>query len=181
MAWLAAVGVGMQVIGGIKERQAAKYSEAVARQRGEETKEVLDDEAVQTVAAAQRSALSQERVANFVESRAKAVAAASGAGASDPSVVNLISRISAEGALRSLTSIYEGEERARKLRISGDMAERYGVQQGEGYSMIAQAGGIKAASSAAAGASSLYAKYGAKSDTTSSYKTNPDSWNYGNE
>lgn len=164
MAWLAAVGVGMQVIGGIKERQAAKYNAEVARQRGEDTQDVLNEEAGQTEAAAQRAALAQQKVASLVESRAKAVAAASGAGATDPSVINIISRISAEGALRSLTATYEGEERARKLRISGELAAHYGVQQGEGYDAVAQAAGIKTAASAASGAASLYAKYGQKQE-----------------
>lgn len=164
MAWLAAVGVGMQVIGGIKERQAAQYNAAVARQRGEDTQGVLDEEAGQTEAAAQRTALAQTRTASLIESRAKAVAAASGGGATDPTVINLISRISAEGALRSLTATYEGEEKARKLRTSGELAARYGVQQGEGYDAVAQAATIKTAASAASGAASLYAKYGQKQE-----------------
>lgn len=178
MAWLSIIGVGLQAVGGIKERQAAQYNAAIARQRGEQTQEVLDEEAGQTEAAAQRTALAQDKVASLVESRAKAVAAASGAGATDPTVINLVSRISAEGALRSLTSIYEGEERARKLRISGDLAAQYGVQQGEGYDLLAKTGNIKGFAGAASGAASLYAKYGGgdKIPKTTGYSgSNPSS------
>ena len=68
--------------------------------------------------------LAERKKERLVQSSLQARAAASGAGATDPTV-NLISGdIAEEGELRALTALYEGEEAARGLE-SGAAVRRY--------------------------------------------------------
>lgn len=68
----------------------------------------------QAKAASQRDAEEETRQAALVQSRILAVAAASGAGASDPTVVRLIGKQAGEGAYRAALAIYRGDEQARQ-------------------------------------------------------------------
>lgn len=73
----------------------------------------LDEQAGKERATSQRASIEERRQAATVSSRALALAAASGAGASDPSVINNIADIEGEGEYRALTALYNGEETAR--------------------------------------------------------------------
>lgn len=88
--------------------QAVAFSDYEARQQ--------EQNAGQEQAAAQRRAEIERRNARLVASRALAVAGASGAGASDPTVINAIADLEGEGAYRAGLAIYEGEDRARAMR-----------------------------------------------------------------
>lgn len=90
--------------------QAVAFSDYEARQQ--------EQNAGQEQAAAQRKAEIERRNARLVASRALAVAGASGAGASDPTVINAIADLEGEGAYRAGLAIYEGEDRARAMRQS---------------------------------------------------------------
>ena len=63
----------------------------------------------------------QRRQGRLLSSRALAVAAASGAGAGDPTVENIIGDIGAEGEFRALSEMFIGEERARGLEMEADL------------------------------------------------------------
>ena len=78
----------------------------------------------QAQAGAQRDAWSIQREAEYTASRALAVAAASGGGASDPTVVNLMARNADEMAYRRQLALYEGDEAARGMRM-GAAAKEY--------------------------------------------------------
>jgi hypothetical protein len=82
----------------------------------------------------------------------------SGGGASDPGVVDLISRIAGEGSYRSQLALYEGQRcRARPCSMRGEAA-RY-----EGKARRSAAGFANAFGTALKGAStSLFEKYGRK-------------------
>jgi hypothetical protein len=67
----------------------------------------------QAQASAQRTAADVDRQTQMVVSRALAVAASSGGGASDPTVVNLIAQNAAEGAYRKAVALYGGDEANR--------------------------------------------------------------------
>jgi hypothetical protein len=54
------------------------------------------------------------------------VAGASGAGASDPTVVNIISRMAGEGAYRGAVALYGGQDRARYLNLQADAKDYEG-------------------------------------------------------
>ena len=137
---------------GLREAQAREFQAAQLEQR-----------AGQEQASAQRGALEQHRLASLVSSRALAVAAASGGGVSDPTIVNLLSMIAGEGAYRAGVSIYEGEEKARNLRMSA-AAARMGaasaIEEGELRAGSYALGGF---GSFATSAGSLFAKYAGRS------------------
>ena len=133
---------------GRRQREAANFEAAQ-----------LDQNAGQALASSQRDAEEQRRQSRILQSRALALASASGAGATDPTVVNLISEIAREGVYRAGVAMYEGEDRARQMRM-GAATARY---QGD----IALSGGRSRASAyrtqgfgSAIGATSLLAKYG---------------------
>ena len=117
-------------------------------------------QAGQEIAVAQRQAIEVRRQSQLLQSRALAVAAASGAGASDPTIIQLISQVSGEGAYRAAVALYDGEEKARQLRMKAD-ASRYeaasAVASGEAQSSAYK---LSAASSLLQGAGTLYTRYG---------------------
>lgn len=137
-----AMGAGANIGAGLSSRNAANYQA-----------EQLDQAAGQQRAASQRAAYDETRRSTLLQSRAQAVAAASGGGASDPTVVDLVSRIAGEGSYRSQLALYQGSEAARALEGRADAARFQGKQ-------AARAGYIGAFSSVLKGASSLFDKYG---------------------
>lgn len=112
-----------------------------------------EQSAGQQRAAAQRVASEERRQARKVASRALAVAGASGADASDPTVMNTIADIAGEGEYRALTALYRGEDRARTLETDASLKRMTG-------SSVAKAGRYEAGSSLLQGGSTLLARYG---------------------
>lgn len=84
----------------------------------------LEYNAGQQRAASQRQAIDERRDADIAGSRALALAAASGGGADDPTVVNNIARISGEGEYRALTALYNGEVDARQMERDAVMRRK---------------------------------------------------------
>ena len=153
------------------QRSAAKAQQAQAEAAARNERVAADFEAKQAeYLAGQSKAVShleareQRKAAALLASKALANAAASGASASDPDVVNIISDIYAEGAYRSALALYEGEEQARSYDISAT-ARRLGAEsfaqarQAEGQS-IARASNLSMFSTLLRGSSSLLERYG---------------------
>jgi hypothetical protein len=115
---------------GQQQRQAADFAAGQMR-----------TQAGQDQAATQRSAWSVDQSAKYIASDALAKAAASGGGASDPTVVNTIARIAAEGAYRSKLAVYGGDDRARLLNLQAD-AKQYEGALAEGQQDRAAVNGI---------------------------------------
>lgn len=113
----------------------------------------LEQNAGQERATSQLGMAEQRRSARYMQSRALALAAASGAGASDPSVVNVISSIEGEGEFRALASLYEGESAARQMELGAKVARKQGKAAGT-------ASYLKAGSTLLAGGNSWADKYG---------------------
>ena len=127
-------------------------------------KAAYDFEAQQQEVAAQessgvalRAAQDETLKARLVMSSALAKAAASGAGASDPTVMAVLSRTAGEGAYRSALAMYEGEAQARldrmrasALRYQGDVsvADAASAAQAQriGIGATLLSGGMKALS-----------------------------------
>lgn len=99
-------------------QQALEHQAAQARQA-----------AGQERAASQRGAFEQRRQGRLLSSRALARAAASGAGAGDPTVENILGDIGAEGEFRALTELFMGEERALNLETQADLKIFEGLQE----------------------------------------------------
>lgn len=113
---------------GVSAKRAADFQAAQIRQN-----------AGQVQASAQREAANVDRQAQYVASAALASAAASGGGASDPTVVNLIARNASEMAYRKSVALYEGDDKARAMALqaaateySGKAAKAQGVVSGLG-------------------------------------------------
>jgi hypothetical protein len=133
--------------------------------------EQLEQNAGQVIAASQRDAMEERHRADLAASRALALAAASGGGASDTTVVNIIAKLKGEGSYRSAVSLYRGESEARRIRMGatakryeGAVAEEGGEFQASGYETMAAASLFK-------GASSLFTKYGGGSPSGASGPT----------
>ena len=164
---MSAIGIGAMIGGTVlqyrAQRDAAKAEEqAAAMKREAAYKEAahMEVQAVQAVAASQRDMLQERKNARLLESRALAVAAASGAGASDTTVVNIISNIAAEGAYRSSLALYEGQERSRQLRIGAEIRRAGGDLQAEYGRQSAEAHRIASVGTLFSGAGTLIGRYG---------------------
>lgn len=81
----------------------------------------LEARAGEERAVSQRAAAEERRQARLVQSRLQARAAASGAGADDPTVMDLDAQLEGEGEYRALTAIYGGESRARNLETGAEL------------------------------------------------------------
>lgn len=161
---MAGIGKGVQtVLSSYNVKESAKADRRLAEARMQAADfeaKMLEERAGQEIAVAQRLALEENRKAELVASRAIAVAAASGGGASDSTVVNLVARLKGEGAYRAAAQLYEGESRARLMKI-GATAKRYEGAQG----VVEAARGQKVANNMAflnlmAGGGTLASKYG---------------------
>lgn len=118
-----------------------------------------------------RAAQDQTLKAMLANSKAMALVGASGAGASDPTVMNIIARTAGEGAYRSAVAMYEGEAQARLDRMKA-AALRYegqtGVSDAAAAARAAQAGALATAFTGGLKGLSMYEKYwaGPKPDAT---------------
>lgn len=125
----------------------------------------LRQNAGQALAQAQRDAYFEQRKTDYVMSAALASAAASGGGASDPTVVNILSQISAEGAYRKASALYGGEDRSRMFKLQADSAEYAGEAANTAAIGRAIGSGIDAAASLAGGMqkeASLFQRFAGK-------------------
>jgi hypothetical protein len=114
---------GQKVAG--KQQKAAAYSYAAG----------LDQQAGQAQAASQRTAIQRRREGNLVASRVRAVAAASGAGVTDPTIIGLGADIENQADYNVATALYEGNLRAHDLTDQANMA-RYGGRQAKKASQV---------------------------------------------
>lgn len=113
----------------------------------------LDAQAGTTRASGQRQAIEEQRQARLASSRGLAVAAASGGGADDPTVVNLLANIAGEGEYRSATDLYTANEQAFSLESQADARRKEAKN-------VKRAAWIKAAGSILGAGSSLQDRFG---------------------
>ena len=161
-----------QAAGLLMQGRSARIAGEEARLAAEFNAHQAEIEAGTAQALAQRSAAEQRRQGDIIASRALAVAAASGGGASDPTMVNIIANIRGESVYRANVAFYEGEARARKLRlhamterVSGAEAVTEGANKELGYSLAAAGSAFKGAASISAkkivnDIPGLYGRYG---------------------
>lgn len=154
------LGMFTQAFGARQAGSAAMANASRQAQADEFAAAQYTQQAGQEVAIAQRRAIEEKRQSQLLQSRALAVAAASGAGASDPTIVHLISQISGEGAYRAALALYDGEEKSRQLHLKS-AASRYDAAAAlAGGEAQKSAYNISAASSLLMGAGTLYTRYG---------------------
>lgn len=116
--------------------------------------EGLHDAANRKMAATTAKMEEERRLKEHMEGRALAVAAASGAGIDDPTMVNLIGDLNAEGEYRILSALYVGQDEAEGLRQQsmnafreGQYALQAGYMNAAKTVMSAFGGGAKAPAS----------------------------------
>ena len=136
---------------GKAEQQAANARKAALDHQAAQARQ----QAGQERASSQRASFEKRRQAKLLESKGLARAAASGAGAGDPTVENILGDIGAEGEFRALSELFTGEERARGLETQADLRNFEGRQEaragavarsasrGTAFSQVF-AGGVKA-------------------------------------
>jgi len=186
---ISAVGTiagGMQANAqGKAQKQAYEYAAATTRQQADYIAKQEEQRAGQERAASQRAAMEEKRKGRLVGSRAQAVAAASGGGALDPTIVDIGADIAGEGEYRAMTSLYQGEEAARGLEGSAAVRRYAGNNEAEllqYQGRAAAAAGrskmmgsfLSAAGSIGSAGSSLYSKYGGGGPSGGTSFINPD-------
>lgn len=130
------------ITGGINANNAAKYNAAQTEMAGG-----------QAMAASERSAYQARRQGNLTASRAQAVAAGSGATATDPTVIDLIGGINAQADYNAMTALYEGQSAQRDANAQAAM-DRFEGSQAQ------TAGFLKAGTTLLQGGSSMYDRFG---------------------
>lgn len=180
MSWIAA---GVAVVGLVVNLSGNRSAKKAAKKRGEKIQQAKEYEALQyeqqagqVVAASQRVAGQERHKAKVIASRALALAAASGAGASDTTVENILADIDGEGAYRASVALYQGEEQARRLKMAAQGRRLEGEAAKEGADVEAKAYDIKAAGAIVDTTSSIYGKYskGGPNQTTTTKNNTTD-------
>lgn len=166
--------VAMQAIGALTSFVGNSQSAAAARvaaQRAQVAAQFeasqLEQNAGQAIAVSQAQAKEQLRQTRLLQSRAIAVTAAGGGGVSDDTIMRLLSRNAGEGAYRAQLALYNGEEKARQLRMAAS-TKLYEAQlnadsqdaKANAYETAAMGGLVSSAGSIYAKNSSLFSKYG---------------------
>lgn len=118
---LGLAGTGLSAIGSLAGGAAANAS---AKSQAAQMEAQAKSERVK----AQRQAFDQRKQADLMGSRAQALAASSGAGASAdaPSVVKIMSDIAGRGEQNAQTAMWNGEENARSLEYGAKMTRKTG-------------------------------------------------------
>ena len=150
----------LKVASSIQEGRVANAIGKAQRTAKDREADQLDANAKNAVAVAQRKMLEERRRGDLIASKALAIAAAGG-GATDKSVVNIISDLKGEGSYRATLALYEGEDKARLLRNQASLTRFEGEQAFEAGKAKKRAANLKAFTEAAIGAASMYAKYNA--------------------
>lgn len=153
MAWLAASAPYLQTAGTVLSAYGSIQQGNAAADAGASEARQLAYRAGQTRASTQRGANDARRQGRYIVSRGRAIAAKSGAGVTDPTVINTLADVSAEGEYAALTRMYEGEDSAQGMEATARARKREGnAAQTSGY--------LRAASTVLNQGVSLWDKYG---------------------
>ncbi len=148
-----AATIGGSIVSGLGQIQAGRAANISSKFQAAQAQQ----QAGQQRAAGQRAAIEERRKTDIALSRGQAVAAASGGGALDPTVLKLMGGVAQQGEYNALSALFESEEAARGLEL-GAAAKRMEGKQAKKAGMI---GGI---STIAGGiGQGLYQKYGTPS------------------
>ena len=169
---LASLATAAQIGGTILSGLSAIQSVSAGNQQAKMINAAAVQSAGQERAKSHRVAEEQRRLSSVVQSRARAVAGASGGGVTDPTVVDITSELAGEGEYRALTAMYEGEDRARGIINQGQADAYTARQKGQAGFVSGMSSAFSGATSMLSGGSSLFDKYAAKTRlATRSYQT----------
>ena len=160
LGWMSAASGLLEIYGMMESGRMARINAERAKRQHEFLAWQADRQGGIAKAISQRQALEERRIGEITASRALAVVAASGGGASDPTIVNLMSNIEGEAHYRARVALYEGEARARQLRLDAAANRVTGSEKLETGLRDEMSNQIAAAGTAFKHGASLYAKYG---------------------
>lgn len=158
-----AIGAVSHLTFGLQAQQAGKFQSAQLRQNADAT-----------VAAGQRTAFDIDRATQLIESKALATAAASG-GASDPTVINVMARIAAQGAYQKASALYTSEDKARLLNTEASAKDYEGKVTNRNAELVGGAqlfGGATSLLNAKARGMSLYQRFSGGGPGNDAWSTN---------
>jgi len=158
--YASAAGTLFSVFGQLQQGKAAEIEGKMQQQAADFNAWQSEREAGVAIAISQRQAEEERRQGRFAASRALAVAAASGGGVSDPTIVRLISETKGVAAYRASVALYQGEDRARQLRLQGVIGRFEGANAAAAGSEKAMGLAISAGATGLKGAMNLFDKYG---------------------
>jgi hypothetical protein len=157
------IGTGIELAGNLESADSNFRFGEQTQKAAQFQAEQLRQNANTVVASAQRDAYFVQRQAEYARSTAIANAAASGGGASDPTVLNIIARNAEEMAYRKSLALYAGDDKARMLMMQADAKEFEGANAKANADRIGTASLFKAGTSLMRGMatdSSLYSRFG---------------------
>lgn len=167
MAWLAAaapyiglVTTGVSAYSQVQQGKAAKAGADIAASNRELEAVQQEREANASQAESQRQAINERKRANYMASRALAVSAASGAGASTPTTEKIIGDIQSEGDYRVLSALYSGDTDAELSRYAANVSRSDASTLRRAGSARKRGAYMNAGSTILGGASDFYSKYG---------------------
>lgn len=122
--------IGGTVLSAASSIQQGNYQNAIAQAQAKAEQRRANE----VQASAQRDAAQRAKEAKYVMSRQQAVAAASGGGAADSTVLNLMSQTAGQGAYNAASSIYEGQSAGDSLNYQASIDRMSGrMQRQAGY------------------------------------------------
>ena len=131
MPWLAFIPMILSAFGSFKSGQSAAAAGKLQEQQ-------YEAQANAESATGQREGIERQRQSDILASRALAISAASGGGAIDPTVVNIIAGINAQGNYGARSAIYGGETAAQGARFKGALS----VYEGASAKQVGMIGGL---------------------------------------
>lgn len=153
-------GTVMSASGQMQSGAAAKAQGAAQQTAANYNASQLDQQATAVRGQTSAQVSDNARQTQLIQSTVRARAAASGGGATDPSVVTLQSGIAGRGEYNNLALLYSGEEKAQGLNNQANVTRYTGQEQFDAGINNQTAANTKAVASIFSGASSLYGKYG---------------------
>lgn len=157
---LAAGSTALSSAGYLTAGQAALYRGQAQQQEQNYSADVLQQQANQERAAASAQIADTTRSTDLLESTIRARAAASGAGATAPTVVSLEQGVAGRGEYNALSQLYSGEERGKGMENQAALDRYMGTQYATAGQLQQQEEQTKALASLLQGGSSLFSKYG---------------------
>jgi hypothetical protein len=165
-----AMMIGAMVASTVGTIVSANQAASAAKAEGKQAEKVGEWQAAQAKQAAgqerassQRQAENERRAGRLAVSTAKARAAGSGGGASDPDVLKIYGDLSSEAEYNAQSALFEGEESARALEMQGGAAAYEGSASSEASKFKStaykRAGYLSSAGNMLAMGSDFYSKY----------------------
>lgn len=154
-----------QVQAGNAAEQAGRNAQVAADYQASQ----LERNAGQERAMAQRKAIEEARKKRMAQSRAQALVAAQGGGSLDPSVVDLMGDLEAEGQYNFDMALQQGEESARDMETGAQLKRYEGRQALAAGKAEKRSATIAAAGSLLKGGSSIYGDYKASKTLLEKY------------